>query len=297
MSRLVLMVWFLAGAVQLLQAQLRRFYELNEPETYDTVDFTLKATSGISFVRHVDGGNPLNIFGNPDLDHINPSFHSEVNNNTCQVKLVLYEYRKSMVGDGLVFAMLGGKEEEEQNYWKFLINDQKIYNLNLNYGIGSSDIDLSGTAVNKLKITTGNADVKVNYSSAAPNQIEMDTFMVKVDLGSLEAHHIDRARAQNLVAEIGFGQGLLDFRNTLSTACNVYATVGAGRLNIILPKSEPVIIHMKESPLCNISMPRSLEQVEKNVYVNMDYDSAAENLLTIYVDVAMGAVSFEESQD
>lgn len=297
MSRLVLMVWFLAGAVQLLQAQLRRFYELNEPETYDTVDFTLKATSGISFVRHVDGGNPLNIFGNPDLDHINPSFHSEVNNNTCQVKLVLDEYRKSMVGDGLVFAMLGGKEEEEQNYWKFLINDQKIYNLNLNYGIGSSDIDLSGTAVNKLKITTGNADVKVNYSSAAPNQIEMDTFMVKVDLGSLEAHHIDRARAQNLVAEIGFGQGLLDFRNTLSTACNVYATVGAGRLNIILPKSEPVIIHMKESPLCNISMPRSLEQVEKNVYVNMDYDSAAENLLTIYVDVAMGAVSFEESQD
>jgi hypothetical protein len=296
MLRLVLLAWFSAGSIHFLHAQLRRFYELSEPESYDTVDFTLKATSGISFVRHVEGGNPLRIFGNPDLDRINPSFHSKTINNTCHANLILDEYRKSMVGDGLVFAMLGSKEEESENYWKFLLNDNKIYNLNLNYGIGSSDVDLGGTSIHRLKITTGSADVVVNYSKGS-NQVEMDTFMVKVDLGSLEARELDKARAKNLVAEIGFGQGLLDFRNKLNNSCNVNATVGAGRLNVILPKEEPVLIQMKESPLCNVQMPKSLEQVEKNVYVNMAYEAAAENLLTIYVDVAMGAVSFVEAED
>lgn len=277
--------------------QLRRFYELNEPEDYDTVDFTLKATSGISFVRQVDGGEPLNIFGNPDLERINPSFHSRIVNSTCHVKLLLDEYRKSMVGDGLIFAMLGKKEEQEENYWKFLLNDQKVYNLNLNYGIGSSDVDLSGTAVNKLKITTGSADVVVDYAKEESNLVEMDTFMIKVDLGSIQARNLGHTRASTLIAEVGFGQGALDFSQGLDKDCEVYATVGAGTLDIILPQEEPVIIHMTKSPLCNVSMPKTLENVEQDVYVTKDYDVDAINLLTIHVEVAMGAVNFAESNN
>jgi hypothetical protein len=297
MLRLAMLFWLCVGSLHMLHAQLRRFYELDEAESFDTVDFTLKATSGISFIRHVDGGNPLNIFGNPDLDRINPSFHSKIGNNTCKVKLTLDEYRKSMVGDGLVFAMMGSKEEEEDNYWKFLINDSKVYNLDLSYGIGSSDVDLSGTAINKLKITTGSADVVVDYSKEAANMIEMDTFMVKVDLGSIKANKISKARAKNLIAEIGFGQGLLDFEEKLQSKCDVHATIGAGRLNVILPNDEPVIIYMKDSPLCNISMPKSMEKVEKNVYVNMEYEAYADNLLTIYVEVAMGSVNFQLAKE
>ena len=297
MLRLVLTVWLCAGTLQVLYAQLRRFYELSEQEAYDTVDFDLKATSGISFVRHVPGGNPLKIFGNPDLERINPTFNASVADNTCQVRLLLDEYRQSMVGDGLVFAMLGTKDEGEDNYWKFLLNDTKVYNLNLNYGIGSSDIDLSGIAVRRLKITTGSADVVVNYDDGKINQVEMDTFMVKVDLGSVEAKGLNMARAKNLVAEVGFGQGLLDFRQGLQTSCEVFATVGAGRLMVILPRDEPVIIYIKDSPLCNVRVPRSLQRIKKNVYVNEDYDAQAENLLSINVDVSMGSVSFAVSRD
>jgi hypothetical protein len=297
MLRLVLLAWICGFSVHESLGQLRRFYELNELEDFDTVDFTLKATSGISFIRQVDGGKPLNIFGNPDLEHINPSFHSQVQNSTCHVKLILDEYRKSMVGDGLVFAMLGKKEEQEENYWKFLLNDQKIYNLNLNYGIGSSDVDLSGTAVNKLKITTGSADVVVDYAKKEANKVEMDTFMIKVDLGSITAKNLNHSRANTMIAEVGFGQGELDFSQRLNKHCEVYATVGAGTLDIILPKEEPVIIHMTKSPLCNLNMPKSMEHVEQDVYVSRDYNSESKNLLTIHVEVAMGSVNFEESED
>jgi hypothetical protein len=246
MLKLVLLVCMSATSFHYLQAQLKRFYQLSEQDTYDTVAFTLKATSGISFIRQADGGNPLHIFGNPDLDHINPTFHSSVVGKTCHAKLVLEEYRKSMVGDGLLFAMMGKKEEEESNYWKFLLNENKVYNLDLNYGIGSSDVDLSGTAVQNVKIRTVVRMWVVNYAKRQPNLVEMDTFMVKVDLGSLEAHDIELSRAKNIIAEIGFGKGLLDFRRPGIKPCNVYATVGAGSLNVVLPTNEPVIIHMKE---------------------------------------------------
>ncbi len=292
MLKLVLTVGLGMSFLLGVHGQIKRFYSLDEVTSYDTVDFTLKATSGISFIRHVDGGNPLNIFGNPDLNKINPRFDAQTKSRTCWVNLDLDEYRSSRLGNGLAFAMLKDGGEEEDNYWKFLINDQKVYNLILNYGIGSSDIDLSGTRVNKLKINTGNADVVVNYDKEEPNLAEMDTFLVKVDLGTLIAKDLDHSRARNVIAEIGFGQVLLDFSHPMEKTCKVKASVGAGKLEIILPRKSPVIIHIKDSPLCGISMVKGYEEVEKNVYVNMDYSSNAENLLTFKVDVALGSVNF-----
>ncbi len=283
-------VFLLAG-----QAQIRKFYSLDQADNYDTVDFSLKATSGISFIRHVDGGNPLNIFGNPNLNQINPRFDAKTLGRTCNVRLDLEEYRSSRLGNGLAFAMLKDNQEDEDNYWKFLLNDNKIYNLELNYGIGSSDIDLSGTKVNKLKIHTGNADVVVKYDKEEPNYVEMDTFLVKVDLGTLIAKDLDHSRARKVIAEIGFGQALLDFSHSMESKCDVKASVGAGKLEIILPKNSPVIVHVKDSPLCGIKMPKGYEEVENSVYVNMEYSAYAENLLTFKVDVALGSVTFAEA--
>jgi hypothetical protein len=297
MLRLALLIELCVLSFTSIHAQLRRFYSLDVPSAYDTVDFTLKATSGISFVRKVDGGNPLTIFGNPNLEKINPSFKTDIDGRTCYADLILDEYRKSMVGDGLVFAMMGGKEEEEQNYWKFLLNDQKVYDLNLSYGIGSSDVDLSGTKVRNLKINTGSADVLVSYSKEEFNQVKMDTFMIKVDLGSIEARDLNFSNAEKVIAEIGFGQGILDFGQKCYSKCDVDAIVGAGKLTIRLPHDTPIIIHMKDSPLCNVSMPKGLEEVEKNVFVNMDYAVYAENLLTFHIEVTMGAIDFELSEN
>ncbi|MDH5609665.1 MAG: hypothetical protein OEY56_09295 [Cyclobacteriaceae bacterium] len=276
-------------------SQTKRFYSLSDADRYDTVDFTLTATSGISFVRHVDGGNPLDIFGNPDLNKINPSFDSRIFKRTCRVLLSLEEYRTPGFGNGLAYAMTASKKESESNYWKFLLNDNKVYNLNLNYGIGSSDVDLSGTSIHSLKIHSGSADVVVNYDKEGPNRIVMDTFLIKVDLGTLIAKDLDHARPKNVLAEIGFGQALLDFSHPLDAPCQVNASVGAGKLMVILPQDMPVIIYIKDSPLCSINMASGYKKVSNSVYTNMDYEPNAPNLLTFFVDVALGTVNFNYS--
>ncbi len=276
-----------------LVAQLKKFYSLDEVSRFDTVNFEFQATSGHTYWRLLPQENPLTIYGNPDLDKINPSFDALIVGRTCNVDLELEEYRSSGLGDGLAFAMLGSSpSEHDDNYWKILLNNDKVYNLNMHYGIGTSDINLSGAKVKKLQLRTGSADVNVKYDHSLPNLCEMDSFLVKVDMGSFKAEDLDHARAKYVLAEIGFGKAVLDFTHPVTTSCEVKANVGLGKLLVLLPKNEPVIIYLKDSPFRGLSMMKDFEEVEKNVFINRAYTADAQNLLTFKVDVSLGNIDF-----
>ena len=121
----------------------------------------------------------------------------------------------------------------------------------------------------------------------------MDTFYVKADFGSIIANRIGLTRAENVITKIGFGNVMLDFDREMTNKCRVDASVGAGNLEVFLPeKGTPIIIYVKDSPLCSIKLAPGFEEVEKNVFVNMSYDAKAQNLLTFDVDVALGMVRF-----
>ena len=280
-----------------VEGQIKKFYSLSEVSTFDTVDFNLEATSGICFIRHVDGGNPLSIFGNPNLDRINPSFDAITADRKCGVNLRLDEFRQSGLGDGLAFAVLKENEESEENFWKFLLNNSKVYNLDLHFGIGNTDIDLSGTRTCKMKVRTGSADVQVSYERGEANLTEMDTFLVKIDVGTFEGKMLGKARADQMITEVGFGKARLDFAEGILKNCVVDASVGAGKLTVILPKDSPVIIKVKESPLCSVRLPKDYDEIENNIHVNKAYSVNSPEILTLNVDVALGSIDFVYSDD
>lgn len=271
--------------------QLKRFYTLKETAKFDTVDFSLEATSGNCYIKSSKEEGPLAIYGNPDLDKINPSFKSKIHNNKCVVALDLQEYRSSSFGDGLIMAMV--RDGEENNYWKILFDQEKVYRLDLTYGFGNADVDLSGTSVQNFKVRSGSADIMVDYNDREPNKIPMDTFWVKADMGSIIARHLELSRAKYVMANIGFGRALLDFSKSTGERCTVEASVGAGNLDIYLPNRDvPMIIYLKDSPLCGMRLVEGFEEVERNVYVNMNYKADAQDLMIFRIDVALGNVSF-----
>lgn len=272
--------------------QLKKFYTLKETAKFDTVKFSLEATSGNCYIKSSKEGGPLTIYGNPDLNKINPSFKSKIQGSSCDVALDLQEYRSSNFGDGLFMAMVREKTEEN-NYWKVLLDETKIYQLNLSYGFGNADVDLSGTAVQNFKVRSGSADIIVDYNDRKPNKIAMDTFWVKADMGSVVARHLELARAKYIMANIGFGRALLDFSQSTGDRCLVEASVGAGNLDIYLPADKvPMIIYLNESPLCGMRMVDGFEEVEQNVFVNMNYTADASDLITFRIDVSLGNVAF-----
>ena len=277
-------------------AQLKQFYSISDDGTYDAINFTLSATSGSCYIRSNASQLPLNIYGNPDFEKINPNFQSWVEERTNYVNLNLEDYNSSGFSRSISYNVFG-PDKKGKNFWKIYLSNQKEYSLNLNYGIGMADVDLAGVAVKNLNIKTGSADVSVDYSQDLVNLAEMDTFYVRVDLGSLEARNMHLYKARTIITDIGFGSAILDFSDVPQTKSNIEAMVGAGNLEVLLPRENaPVIIYISNSPLCSVRLARGFEEVEENVYVNMDYSSSAENLLTFNVDVALGNVTFKYSK-
>lgn len=274
--------------------QLKKFYSVKNESTYDTINFSLKATSGKCYIKPSFHTDPVTIYGNPEFSQVNPTFYSSIRKGTNFIDLNLEDYKKGGLSQTISYNMFGASEESDKNYWKVYLNDEKVYKLNLNYGVGDANIYLSGVPVSNLNVETGSADVNIIYEDTLSNRCAMDTFFVKVDFGTFITEKINLSKAKYIIADIGFGNATLGFSDNPIQKCQVFASVGAGNLNINLPKNNaPAIIYFNNSPLCNISLLQEFEEVDKNVYVNKSYNPSAENLLEFNIDVALGNITFQ----
>lgn len=292
MLRLVLIAGSFLLSMTVVVAQLSKLYALSDSDEFDTVAFHLKASATNCLISQSKSSSaPLVIYGDPNLDKIHPQFLSQISNGTSHSRLILDQYHTSSIGDSFSFAV--SRNDKENDFWKIHYGVDKIYRLYLNYGFGNADVNLTGSAVHRLKIKSGSADIIVGYDEGSRNEIQMDTFFIKSDFGSIVARHMEATRAKKVITKVGFGNVLLDFDKRQTEKCEVDAHVGAGNLEVILPSDDtPVIIYLKDSPLCAVKIADGFEEVEDNVFVNMSYRTNAVDLLSFNVDVALGMVRF-----
>ncbi len=274
--------------------QLKKFYTVKNAESYDTIDFMLKATSGTCFIKPSHHDDPLTIYGNPSFADVNPNFHANQTSRTNFIQLVLEDYNKRGLSHAITYNMFGEEDQSEKNYWKVYLTDDKVYNLNLNYGVGDAHINLSDLAVSRFILESGSADVSISYDEGKWNQCKMDTFAVNVDMGTLVVERMHCSNASYIKAEIGFGNVVLDFSQGVESRCTVKASIGAGQLKILMPdQAHPSVVNYKNSPLCKISLEEKFEKVDDGLYVNDSFDPEANNLLEFDLDVALGNIVFE----
>ncbi len=277
--------------------QIKKHYTVENSKTFDKVDITLSGGSGTCFVRPTPNSNPVNIYGKSQSQTQNPACQSILVDRVQQVSVNFLEDRVDQSPVKKVsFNVFGSEEEDEGDQWHVYLSKKKPVLLNLNYGMGDAYVDLSGLSVEKLKVNTGSADVKVGYVSGQYNQQEMDTFSIKVDLGELEARHVALSNARNIIADVGFGTLFLDFTDNSKVKSMVTATVGAGSLIVNATNAtNPIIIYIQNSPLCRIKIPKGFTEIRKNVFVNNNYREDANNLITFNVDVTMGNIIFKSN--
>ena len=169
--------------------------------------------------------------------------------------------------------------------------------LDLNYAVGDTYIDLSDLPIERLKMRTGSANVKINYTEGFGNQLEMDTFLIKVDMGTFEAINLHLSNANYIITDVGFGKVKMDFEDAEYIRTDVHASVGAGKLEIILPMHNiPVRININDSPLCNIKIPEEFVVSTDNIYVSPGYAENQLNQINFNVDVAVGNIVFKPAQ-
>lgn len=284
-----------SGSVLISYGQIKKQFTVESPEACQNVELQLKAKVGNCFIRPSQNADLLNIYSNQDLEEYGHSFKKEMIGGTCFVKLNLETEGQKGVGQMISNQVFGSDEKVTDKLWKVYLTDSKPYSLDLFYGLGNANVDLSGLAIKKLKINTGSADVNVSYSSGLENQVVMDTFYVKVDVGSLNVKQMNLSRSKVVLVDVGFGNMYLDFSNKPLVNNHVKGSVGAGNLVVQLPSEDvPVLVKVNESWLCSVSLSKGLQRIADNTFANAAYEKNSANALTFDLDVSLGKIIFKE---
>jgi hypothetical protein len=283
-------------AAGIAAGQMKKQFAVEDQVACKTVQLNLKAKTGNCIIRPGESTELLNFYSNQDLEDYAHTFSNEIRNAVCYVKLALEHEGGTQVSKKISYQVLGREESgNTEKLWKLYLADSKPYSLDLDYGLGNANVDLSGLAISRLKINTGSANVNVSYEGGAENKIDMDTFFVKVDLGNLHVHQLNLSRSKYVVAEVSFGNMLLDFSNTPTVVPSVRGSVGAGNMVILLPEETvPVKVTINDSWLCSMKLSRALKKTGEHTYTNAAYARNPKNALTFDLDVSMGKIVFKE---
>lgn len=296
MWRSIIVALSTCAVVTSVSAQVKKQFSVERMQECNKVSLKLSAKTGNCFIRPSQNEDILNIYSNQDVEEYQHSFSNEVVGNTCAVKLSLEQDNVPGVGRNISYRVFGANEQPTDKFWKVYLTESTSYLLDLDYGLGNANIDLSGLSVEKLKINTASADVSIGYNSQVENKITMDTFSVKVDMGSLNARNLNLAKSKVVLAEVGFGNMFLDFSNKPVVTNHIIGSVGAGNLVIQLPAEEvPVLVTINESWLCSINLSRSLKKIGPNKFANAAYAKDIPNSLVFDLDVSMGKIVFRGS--
>lgn len=285
------------ASVGLVFGQMKKQFTVEDSPACENIRLNVKANSGNCFIKPSKNSEILNVFSNQTEAAFAHNFRKEVKGKTCEIVLDLEEVHADGLSQTISTRFFGASENTSNDkLWKMYLTDAKPYFLELTYGVGNANIDLSGLAVKRLKINTASADVNVGYYSMMENQIDMDSFYVKVDLGSINVKNINLSRARFVKADVGFGNMMLDFSNMPLVENTIKGSVGAGNLVIILPSGDtPVLVKIQDSWLCSVKVPKSLKKIGENTFANQAYSSGSKNALTFDLDVSMGNIVFKEA--
>ena len=277
--------------------QIKKQFTVEDAPKCEDIKLSLKANSGNCFIKPGPESDILNVFSNQTENAYSHNFKKEVKGKTCDVMLQLEEAQAEGIGQNISTRFFGADEKASNDkVWKMYLTEAKPYDLELNYGVGNAHIDLSGLSIRKLKINTASADVTVGYFSALENQLDMDTFSVKVDVGSIQVKDINLSKPKHVVADVGFGSMILDFASPPLITSRVRGSVGAGNLTILLPSGDvPVLVRIKDSWLCSVKMPATLKKINETTFASATYTKGAKNALIFDLDVSMGSILFKET--
>jgi hypothetical protein len=276
-----------------LKGQVKKQLSIDNHPQCETVRLNLKAHAGTCFIKPTDNPELLCMYSNQNPDAYAHQLTKEIRGKTCDIKIFIDEPGRAGLGQTISAQLFGNEPATGQTFWKVYLTQQKTYNLALNYALGEANIDLSGLAIENFRLLSGSSSVRVGYPTGVENKVPMDTFYVKVELGSVTVNNLSLSRARHVMADVGFGNLTLDLSNKPLNALQVYGSVGAGNLIIILPEeSIPTLVKVKDSWLCSVKLTPNFNKISEGTFATSSYNGNDPNTLVFNLEVSMGNIIF-----
>jgi len=294
LNKLCLLLTLVTGLHAPLDAQITKEFVVKEKEGFNLVKFDFSSYKGTSVVAKKSSGQPLKVHAHLAKVNILPSFTQNISGKILNTSIDHRNVESENLGKTLSYRLFSEGKNDFDHSWFIDLDPGYLYDLNFNLGIGKTNFDLSEIPVSKCKIKTASADVSLDYSARIPNSVRMDTMMVAIKMGSLEASGLNYSNAEKMIFDVNYGTLDLSFDDEIRGGSTVWAMVGAGSVNIDLPSDDiPYIIRVKSTAMCRTSIPKYLRDLGNKTYASRGYDKNADNLLVFLIDISVGSVSLK----
>jgi hypothetical protein len=284
--------WIMVGIVP-AQAQFVREYKVTERRGFEMVYLNFSSYKSLTQLKRVKTQDPLYIHGHLSKSNILPDFNYKILNN----KLDAHLEHKNVEADNLgksITSKFFSDDSDFDHSWDLGLGSNFLYDLDFNLGLGRADFDLAQIPVSQLKIKSASSDVLIHYGTDVPNQIEMDTLLVTLNMGTVEIQNANFTNARKIILEVNYGKIDLNYSGGLASSCQVIAAISGGSIHLKLPPdTNPVKIKMKTTPMCRTSLPKYLKSVDKDTYITRGYKASDPRLLELIIDVGVGSVTIE----
>jgi hypothetical protein len=289
-------LFFLFGwiSVGVSNAQLVREFRAPEKTGFELVHLDFSSYKSVTKLKRVKSNEPIAIHGHLAKTNILPAFTHQVRNNILEASLVHKNVEAENLGKRIASKLLPSKESDFEHSWDLGLTSNFLYNLDFNLGMGLANFDLANLPIAQLKVKSSSADVLIHYSTKDPNQVQMDTLLVTLNMGSVGISNANFTNAKTMIFEVNYGSIDLNFSEGMTSTCSVIAAVGAGTLNLRLPSdSFPIKLKLKTTAMCRRTLPKYLKAVDTDTYVTKGYKASDPRLLELTVDVGVGSLSVE----
>jgi hypothetical protein len=294
LNRLHLLFGFVFGLLPIAQAQITKEFKVEQRTGYNLVYVDFNVYKGISEIKREVGENPIHISSELSKVNILPSFSYDIKDQVLSSHLVHRNVESENLGKSLSYKLFSNSNNDFDHRWNVGLNSNYLYDLNFNFGIGMVSFDLSHLPISNCIIKSASADIKLDYSNNMANSVKMDTMLVTINMGNLNAHHLNYTNAKNMIFETNYGTLNLSFSDKMPESCNITATVGAGKVELQLPEeSQPFILKIKSTAMCRTSVPKNLKNIGDKTYVSKSYKENSPNLMSFTIDVSVGSVTIK----
>ncbi|MFN3999546.1 hypothetical protein [Algoriphagus sp.] len=288
----LLVVWIMVMAIP-GRAQFVKEYKVSERKGFEMVHLYFSTYKSSTQLKRVITQDPVYVHGHLLKSNILPDFNYSVKDDVLDVKLVHKNVESDNLGKSITSKLFSDNTNFDHS-WDVSLGSNFLYNLDFNLGMGKANFDLSQIPVSQLKIKSASSDVMIHYGTNVPNQVEMDTLLVTLNMGTVEVKNANFTNARIVILEVGYGKIDLNYSDGLASSSQVIAAVSGGNIYLRLPPdSHPVKISMKKNAMCRTVFPKYLKSIDKDTYVTKGYKPSDPRLLELILDVGVGSITVE----
>ncbi len=163
----------------------------------------------------------------------------------------------------------------------------------LGFGLGSSDIDLTGLNVKDLKISAGASSVHLRFDK--PNKNVIEELTIESGLSKFNGEGLCNANFNRLKFEGGVGSYRLDFGGKLEKEVDASIEVGLGSLQIVIPENVGAKIIYEKNWFSHVDLDHDFSEQEEGNYYTSNYRTAS-GKMNIRIEAGLGSVSIHHSR-